>query len=106
MRQGIVYNNNTVAGKIVETDKKEFVFRYSDNYFFDASKPAISLTLSKSKQEHFSTTLFPFFFNMISEGINKQIQCKNLGIDEEDYFGLLLKTSTDETIGAIRVVEI
>jgi serine/threonine-protein kinase HipA len=106
MRQGIVYNNEIVAGKITETINREFIFRYSDDYFIDTTKPAISLTIPKSTQEHHSKNLFPFFFNMLSEGVNKMIQCRKLGIDEKDYFGLLLKTGGDETIGAIRVVEI
>ncbi len=106
MRQGLVYNNKIIAGKIIETDKREFIFRYSNDYFFDNTKPAISLTISKSKQEHYSKNLFPFFSNMISEGVNKMIQCRKLSIDENDHFGLLLKTGGDETIGAIRVVEI
>jgi serine/threonine-protein kinase HipA len=106
MRQGIVYNNKDVAGTIVETNKGEYIFTYSDNYFFDATKPAISLTLPKKQKEHHSKTLFSFFFNLLSEGYNKMEQCRIHKIDENDHFGLLLKTANEETIGAIRVVRL
>ena len=106
MRQGKVYNNNTLAGIIEETENGEFVFRYITNYFMDTKKPAISITLPKNSQKHFSRKLFSFFFNLLSEGENRKLQSKVLKIDENDHFGLLLKTANEETIGAIRVVEL
>jgi hypothetical protein len=33
-------------------------------------------------------------------------QCRIHKIDENDHFGLLLKTANEETIGAIRVVRL
>jgi HipA-like protein len=106
MRQGRVYFNKIVAGTISELDTGEYVFQYDDSYFSNTTLPAISVTLSKKKQDHQSKELFPFFFNMLSEGANKKIQCRILKIDEEDDFGLLLKTAANETIGAISVEEI
>jgi serine/threonine-protein kinase HipA len=53
-----------------------------------------------------STYLFPFFFGLLSEGINKEIQCKAYQIDEKDEFTRLLKTAKNDTIGAITVKEI
>jgi HipA-like protein len=106
MRQGKVLYNNIVAGTIIETDEREYIFRYDDAYFFNTNHPAISVTLPKSKQKHHSKILFPFFFNMLSEGVNKKLQSRMLKIDEEDHFGLLLKTASHETIGAVTVEEI
>lgn len=106
MRRGKVFNNKVLAGIIDETENREFVFRYTTNYLLDATKPAISLTIPKSEQTHHSKKLFAFFFNLLSEGENKKLQCNNLKIDENDHFGLLLKTANDETIGAIRVEEL
>ena len=60
----------------------------------------------KSQQEFVSDTLFPFFYNMLSEGANKTIQCQTLKIDEDDVFGLLLATAHSDTIGAITVKKI
>jgi HipA-like protein len=106
MRQGKVFNNDDFAGTLTENDKGEYIFHYDNDYFFNGLKPAISLTLSKGKQQHRSDTLFAFFFNLLSEGENKKLQCRMLKIDERDSFGLLLKTASEETIGAIRVEEI
>ena len=41
---------------------------------------------------------------MLSEGVNRKLQCRHLQIDENDYFGLLLATSGTETIGAVSVI--
>lgn len=106
MRQAEVYCNKILAGFLTENDNGEYIFRYDDKYFQDSSLPAISLTLPKTKQEYRSKTLFSFFFNMLSEGANKAIQCQTLRIDEEDYFGLLLATAHTDTIGAVTVKKI
>ncbi|SRR6266496_3983868 len=103
MRQVEVYRNDELAGLLVEEDRQHYLFRYDDRYFADPSKPALSLTLPKSKQEYRSSTLFPFFFNMLSEGVNRQLQSRLLKIDEADHFGLLAATAQYDTIGAVTV---
>jgi serine/threonine-protein kinase HipA len=50
-----------------------------------------------------SKHLFPFFYNMLPEGSNKQVVCRFWRIDEDDYFGLLLTTAKNDTIGAVTV---
>jgi HipA-like protein len=106
MRQGKVYNNEVLAGIISQTDDGMYTFEYDAAYCLNVNLPSISLTLPKAKQVFHSSILFPFFFNLLSEGSNKKIQSQLLKIDEEDYFGFLLKTTAHETIGAIRVEEI
>lgn len=106
MRKAEVYENHVLAGTLEQTDEGEFVFRYDDRYFADASKRAVSLTLPKVKQEYRSPVLFPFFFNMLSEGANKRIQCLKYKIDERDHFGLLLATADKDTIGTVTVKRI
>lgn len=103
MRKANVYRNGTLAGTLTEVSRAHYVFRYDDHYFMDASKPAVSLTLPKNNQEYTSASLFPFFFNMLSEGANKELQCTHLKIDEEDSFGLLMATAQVDTIGAVTV---
>lgn len=103
MRKGKVYYNNQPAGTLAETDAGEYIFHYDDAYFFNTHLPPVSVTLPKSRQQHRSAVLFPFFFNMLSEGMNRRMQCRILKIDEEDHFGLLLKTAAHETIGAVTV---
>jgi HipA-like protein len=105
MKQGKVYNNNILAGTISKMDDGIYVFEYDDIYFIDSTKPAISLTLPKTIKKYTADFLFPFFFNLLSEGSNKKLQSIYLKIDEEDHFTFLLKTAAHETIGAIRVEE-
>jgi len=103
MRQVEVYRNGIFAGILAEVNHQQFVFKYDDVYFNDASKPAISLTLPKTQKEYSSKYLFPFFFNMLSEGVNRKLQSKQLRIDEEDNFGLLMATAQFDAIGTITV---
>jgi len=103
MRAMEIYQNRVLAGTLTEVSRQHFVFRYDDNYFYDPGAPAISLTLPKKHKEYSSNFLFPFFFNMLSEGVNKKLQCTLLRIDEEDHFGLLMATAQYDTIGAITV---
>ncbi|MBX3240962.1 MAG: HipA N-terminal domain-containing protein [Chitinophagaceae bacterium] len=103
MRKLAIYRNKEYSGTLIEESRDRYIFRYDDSYFIDSNKPAISLTLPKSQQEHHSKVLFPFFFNMLSEGVNRQLQSRLLKIDEEDHFGLLAATAQYDTIGAITV---
>jgi serine/threonine-protein kinase HipA len=98
-----IYRNRILAGTLTEENRQRYVFRYDDKYFNDASKPGISLTLPKTQKEYTSEFLFPFFFNMLSEGVNRRLQCTLLRIDEEDNFVLLAATAQYDTIGAITV---
>lgn len=103
MRAVEIYRNGTLAATMIEEDRQHFVFRYDDNYFNDSNKPSISLTLPKTQKEYSSEFLFPFFFNMLSEGVNRKLQSTQLRIDEEDNFGLLMATAQNDTIGAVTV---
>lgn len=103
MRTGQVFYNQIPAGILKEEDRHSYRFTYDDAYFKDAGLPAISLTLPKTQQEYHARFLFPFFYNMLAEGVNKTLQSRQLKIDEEDAFGLLLATAKYDTIGAITV---
>ncbi len=103
MRIAGVYRNGEFAGILKEENKNNFTFEYDESYYTDSLKPAISLTLPKSKRIYKSNYLFPFFYNMLSEGVNKKLQSVKLKIDESDNFGLLLAVAQYDTIGAITV---
>ncbi|NVN97105.1 HipA N-terminal domain-containing protein [Candidatus Nomurabacteria bacterium] len=103
MRSVYVYRNSILAGTLTEVNKSQYVFRYDDKYFNDATSPVVSLTLPKSKQEYISDHLFPFFSNMLSEGANRKLQSRHLRIDENDDFGILMATAQVDTVGAITV---
>jgi HipA-like protein len=106
MRKGKVFNNKILAGIIIELKQNEFEFSYEESYLADDNLPAISLHFPKQKMAFKSDILFPFFYNLLSEGAIKKLQSLTLKIDETDAFGFLLKTAAHETIGAIRVEEI
>lgn len=106
MRSAKILFKGEEAGILTQQDDATFVYRYNDNWLTDDSKPSISLTLPKSQKEHHSKYLFAFFYNMLPEGSNKKIICREMRIDENDYFGLLMNTAKYDTIGAIRVIKI
>ncbi|MCU4177059.1 HipA N-terminal domain-containing protein [Carboxylicivirga sp. N1Y90] len=106
MRQAKVLYKNEEAGLITQLDNGTFVFRYHDTWFNASDKPSISLTLPKNQQEYQSDYLFPFFYNMLPEGTNRQVVCHAMRIDKEDHFGLLLTIANYDTIGAVRIIKI
>lgn len=103
MRKAKVYYNGKLAGELTETTERKYLFRYDDKYFNDPAETGISLTMPKSRQEYYSDYLFPFFFNMLSEGSNRVTQSRLLHIDEKDHFGILLATAQHDVTGAITV---
>lgn len=106
MRKAKILYKDQEAGMLIQHDDGSFTFKYDNSWISDGTKPAISLTLPKSQQEYHSDFLFPFFFNMLPEGSNKQIVCKLNRLDLNDYFGLLLTTAKSDNIGAIKVIKI
>ncbi|WP_233899783.1 HipA N-terminal domain-containing protein [Tenacibaculum piscium] len=103
MRQANVLYKKEIAGILTQSDTGTFIFKYSDEWFNDANKPAISLTLPKTKQEYSSDYLFSFFYNMLPEGSNKQTVCYENRIDSKDHFGILITTAKQDTIGAVTI---
>jgi HipA-like protein len=106
MRSAVILYKGEQAGILTQHDGGAFTFRYNDAWMADSNKPGISLTLPRSQQEYNSQYLFPFFYNMLSEGSNKQVVCELMQIDPDDDFGLLLTTAKNDTIGAVRVIKI
>lgn len=103
MRKAMVMYKDEPAGTLIQQDDGSFVFTYSKEWIADPTKSPISLTLPKSPQEYRSEYLFPFFYNMLSEGVNRKMQSYHLRIDEQDDFGLLLATAQYDTIGAVTI---
>lgn len=101
--KGLVYNNGILAGFIEKNENGNFSFQYEDAYFNDPRYPSVSLTLPKTQKEFRSETMFSFFYGLLSEGINKDIQCRLYKIDENDDFTRLLLASRSDTIGSVTV---
>lgn len=106
MRAAKILYKDLEAGLLTQHDDGSFTFRYNDAWMADSNKTGISLTLPKARQEYHSAVLFPFFFNMLPEGSNKQVVCKHNRIDADDYFGILMTSAKFDSIGAVRVVKI
>ena len=94
------------AGILEKYEDIEYIFTYDETYYKDPNSYAISLSLSKEKREYRSKALFPFFYGLLSEGTNKEIQCRLLRIDENDHYSLLLSTAHSDTIGSVTVREV
>ena len=87
------------AGILQETDDRRYIFTYDKGY--EGSPVCIAMPVRTAP--YHSTHLFPYFFNMLSEGANRQTQSMLLHIDENDDFGILLATAQEDTIGAVTV---
>jgi serine/threonine-protein kinase HipA len=101
--KGGVYINGEMAGILEKDTAGKYQFSYQDVYFLNPAKPSISLSLPKRQQRFQSDHLFPFFQGLLAEGINKDIQCRLLKIDEKDDFSRLLLTAGEDTIGAVTI---
>lgn len=101
-----VYYNGKLAGVLMKKGKDDYSFVYDIEYWSDPAMPSISLTFPKANREYHSRQLFSFFSGLLAEGINKDIQCRLLKIDENDDFTRLIKTAGEDTIGAVTIKEI
>ena len=104
MRRAVVYINRERAGLLTEHDNGSFEFIYDALWLADDDKAAISLTMPKQTPSYLSDHLFPVFYNLLPEGVNKQAVCRLGKIDKDDHFGLLLTTARYDTVGAISVI--
>jgi len=103
MKKGTVYFRDMEAGTLEKTDAGEYVFQYEPTYFANPLCPPVSLTLPKTQREYRANYLFPFFFGLLAEGRQKERQCRELHIDEDDDFTRLLETSAYGAVGAVYV---
>lgn len=99
MRQCKVLVHDVEAGILQETDDRQYVFTYHEDYHGEP----VCLAMPVRKDAYQSVVLFPYFFNMLSEGANRQLQSTLLHIDENDDFGILLATAQIDTIGAVTI---
>ncbi len=102
MRQCEVYVHDIRAGLLTEEDNGEYIFAY-DSPYVAYKMPPVSPTMPLREEPYRSPYLFAVFFNMLSEGENRQTQSRLLHIDSDDDFGILLATAQNDTIGAITV---
>jgi len=103
MRLLTVYVKNREAGILAKFRDGSYEFRYTDRYRRDHSARSVAFTLPKSRGVHRSKVLFPFFYGLLAEGVQKRLQCHSLKIDENDHFTRLAETVREGVIGAVWV---
>ncbi|MGC9367850.1 MAG: HipA N-terminal domain-containing protein [bacterium] len=100
-RKAQVFYDDKLAGIIEEIDEG-YRFTYNDEFL--KKKISISLSLPHKEKIHQSKELFPFFEGLIAEGWFLKVICSTLKVDENDKFGILIKSCSD-CIGAVSVKE-
>lgn len=103
MQRGKVFRNSILVGLLTKFSENRYSFIYTEDYLQRDNAKPISLTLPLQQEEFKSEHLFPFFYNLLSEGKLKDIQCKELRIDKSDDFSRLLLTTKENTIGSITI---
>ena len=104
MRSLTVYVKNREAGVLSKFRDGTYEFRYAPNYRLDESTDSVAFSIPKANPVHRSRVLFPFFYGLLAEGIQKQLQCRGLKIDEKDHFTRLAETCRQGVIGAVSVL--
>lgn len=104
MRTADVLYKGKLIGILTQNDEGKFSFRYEEEWLKNPNNQLLSLSFPLQEEEFYSENLFPFFYHLLPEGMNKKIICRELKIDENDDFGLLLNTANNDSIGAIKIV--
>jgi len=100
LRKAQVFYKDELAGLLLET-RDGYIFQY-DSIFLEKGIP-ISVSLSPRKEPYQSKKLFPFFKGLLPEGWYLSIVSLTQKIDSNDSFGLLLASTSGDTIGAVTV---
>ena len=105
MKLLVIYKGEHNAG-LLWRDELGYHFEYDDEYISNENTSSISVNMPKSQKRYISDRLFAIFQSMLSEGFNRDLQCKVLGIDPDDDWTLLMHTCENDTIGAITIKRI
>ncbi len=103
LRSAQVFYKNELAGYITET-QSGYTFQY-DHEFLKKDIP-ISISLPPREEPYNSKELFPFFKGLLPEGWYLNIVSATQKVDNKDSFGLLLASSSGDTIGAVTVIKV
>lgn len=102
-RKGQVFFDKDLAGYIAETEDG-YIFEYDKEFLRKGI--SISVSLPSRKEPYKSKELFSFFRGILPEGWYLDIVAATQKVDREDLFGLLLCTTSVDTIGAVTVRKI
>ena len=98
-----VYVKGVPAGVLARFRRGGYEFRYTRQYR-ESSRPSVAFSLPKRRAVHRSNVLFPFFYGLLAEGVQKRLQCRTMRIDEKDHFTRLSETCREGVIGAVYVL--
>lgn len=102
MKLRVIYKKEHKAG-LLWRDEYGYHFEYDDEFISNKNTFPISVNMPKSQKRFLSNKLFANFQSILSEGYNRKLQSKALGIDSNDDWNLLIYTCTKDTIGAITI---
>ena len=105
MKLKVIYKGIYYAGTLWR-DEDGYHFEYKDEFIADENTFPISVNMPKSQKRFTAARLFANFQSILSEGFNRELQCKALGIDTSDDWNLLIYTCAKDTIGAITIEKI
>jgi len=100
LRQATVYYKDELAGVLKETDGG-YIFQYDKDFIKKNIPISVSLPIQEDPFE--SEKLFPFFKGLLPEGWYLNIVSATQHVDSKDLFGVLLSTTSVDTIGAVTV---
>lgn len=103
MRKAQVFYNNELAGNLTEGEDG-YIFQYDKNFL--TQKIPISMSLPLQEEPFKSKDLFPFFKGLLPEGWYLDIVGLTQKVNTQDFFGVLLATTSLDTIGAVTVRKI
>ena len=102
MKARVIYKEKYNAGMLWR-DEDGYHFEYDDEFISNENTFSISVNMPKSQKRFASDSLFANFQSILSEGFNRELQAKALGIDPNDDWNLLIHTCEKDTIGAITI---
>ncbi len=100
IRAAEVFYKDELAGYLYETEKN-YTFIYN-SHFLKKNIP-ISHSLPPRKEPYEAKELFPFFRGLLPEGWYLDLVVAKQKLNRNDHFGILLSTTTTDTIGAVTV---
>ena len=103
LRKGQVFFDKYLAGYISETEDG-YLFEYHKEFLKKNIPISVSLPLREKPYE--SKELFSFFKGLLPEGWYLDIVTATQKVDREDLFGILLCTTSGDTIGAVTIRKI
>ena len=100
LRKAQVFYKDELAGYLAEF-QDEYVFQYDKDFL--RKNISIAFSLPPREDPYKAKELFPFFKGLLPEGWYLDIVSMTQRVDREDSFGILLSTTSVDTIGAVTV---